>query len=72
MAIFSGRFSLLDPYGLLARAELPSQVKVDLIELFWRQGASVWSQDKCWTCKVKAKAISLEDLKTIQPRLENF
>ena len=35
MAILAGDSLFLDPYGLLARAELPSQVKVDFIYEFF-------------------------------------
>ena len=56
MAILAGDSLFLDPYGLLARAELPSQVKVDLIsELSLAAGSF----------GMVAGQVSLEDLKNI-------
>ena len=66
MAILAGDSLFLDPYGLLARAELPSQVKVDLIsELSLASGSFGMVAGQVLDMQGEGQAISLEDLKTI-------
>ena len=66
MAILAGDSLFLDPYGLLARAELPSQVKVDLIaELSLAAGSFGMIAGQVLDMQGEGQAISLEDLKTI-------
>ena len=66
MAILAGDSLFLDPYGLLARAELPSQVKVDLIsELSLAAGSFGMVAGQVLDMQGEGRAISLEDLKTI-------
>lgn len=66
MAILAGDSFFLDPYGLLARAELPSQVKVDLIsELSLAAGSFGMVAGQVLDMQGEGQAISLEDLKTI-------
>lgn len=66
MAILAGDSLFLDPYGLLARAELPSQVKVDLIsELSLAAGSFGMVAGQILDMQGEGQAISLEDLKTI-------
>ena len=66
MAILAGDSLFLDPYGLLARAELPSQVKVDLIsELSLAAGSFGMVAGQVLDMQGEGQAISLEDLKTI-------
>ncbi|WP_314364828.1 farnesyl diphosphate synthase [uncultured Streptococcus sp.] len=66
MAILAGDSLFLDPYGLLARAELPSQVKVDLIsELSLAAGSFGMVAGQVLDMQGERQAISLEDLKTI-------
>ena len=66
MAILAGDSLFLDPYGLLARADLPSQVKVDLIsELSLAAGSFGMVAGQVLDMQGKGQAISLEDLKTI-------
>ena len=66
MAILAGDSLFLDPYGLLARAELPSQVKVDLIsELSLAVGSFGMVAGQVLDMQGEGQAISLEDLKTI-------
>ena len=62
----AGDSLFLDPYGLLARAELPSQVKVDLIsELSLAAGSFGMVAGQVLDMQGEGQAISLEDLKTI-------
>ena len=66
MAILAGDSLFLDPYGLLARAELPSQVKVDLIsELSLASGSFGMVAGQVLDMQGEGQAISLEDLKNI-------
>ncbi len=66
MAILAGDSLFLDPYGLLARAELPSQVKVDLIsELSLAAGSFGMVAGQVLDMQGEGQAISLEDLKNI-------
>ena len=66
MAILAGDSLFLDPYGLLARAELPSQVKVDLIsELSLAAGSFGMVAGQVQDMQGEGQVISLEDLKTI-------
>ena len=66
IAILAGDSLFLDPYGLLARAELPSQVKVDLIsELSLAAGSFGMVAGQVLDMQGEGQAISLEDLKTI-------
>lgn len=66
MAILAGDSLFLDSYGLLARAELPSQVKVDLIsELSLAAGSFGMVAGQVLDMQGEGQAISLEDLKTI-------
>ena len=66
MAILAGDSLFLDPYGLLARAELPSQVKVDLIsELSLAAGSFGMVAGQVLDMHGEGQAISLEDLKII-------
>ena len=66
MAILAGDSLFLDTYGLLARAELPSQVKVDLIsELSLAAGSFGMVAGQVLDMQGEGQAISLEDLKTI-------
>ena len=66
MAILAGDSLFLDPYGLLARAELPSQVKVDLIsELSLAAGSFGMVAGQVLDMQGEGQAISLVDLKTI-------
>ena len=66
MAILAGDSLFLDPYGLLARADLPSQVKVDLIsELSLAAGSFGMVAGQVLDMQGEGQAISLEDLKTI-------
>ena len=66
MAILAGDSLFLDPYGLLARAELPSQIKVDLIsELSLASGSFGMVAGQVLDMQGEGQAISLEDLKTI-------
>ena len=66
MAILAGDSLFLDPYGLLARTELPSQVKVDLIaELSLAAGSFGMVAGQVLDMQGEGQAISLEDLKTI-------
>ena len=66
MAILAGDSLFLDAYGLLARAELPSQVKVDLIsELSLAAGSFGMVAGQVLDMQGEGQAISLEDLKTI-------
>lgn len=66
MAILAGDSLFLDPYGLLARAELPSQVKVDLIsELSLAAGSFGMVAGQVLDMQGEGQATSLEDLKTI-------
>lgn len=66
MAILAGDSLFLDPYGLLAKAELPSQVKVDLIsELSLAAGSFGMVAGQVLDMQGEGQAISLEDLKTI-------
>lgn len=56
---FVGDSLFLDPYGLLARADLPSQVKVDLIseDCLWRQGAFGMVAGQVLDMQVKGKQL---------------
>lgn len=66
MAILAGDSLFLDPYGLLARAELPSQVKVELIsELSLAAGSFGMVAGQVLDMQGEGQAISLDDLKTI-------
>ena len=66
MAILAGDSLFLDPYGLLAKAELPSQVKVDLIsELSLAAGSFGMVAGQVLDMQGEGQAISLEDLKNI-------
>ena len=66
MAILAGDSLFLDPYGLLARSELPSQVKLDLIsELSLAAGSFGMVAGQVLDMQGEGQAISLEDLKTI-------
>ena len=66
MAILAGDSLFLDPYGLLAKAELPSQVKVELIsELSLAAGSFGMVAGQVLDMQGEGQAISLEDLKTI-------
>ena len=66
MAILAGDSLFLDPYGLLARTELPSQVKVALIaELSLAAGSFGMVAGQVLDMQGEGQAISLEDLKTI-------
>ena len=66
MAILAGDSLFLDPYGLLAKAELPSQVKVDLIsELSLAAGSFGMVAGQVLDMQGEGQATSLEDLKTI-------
>lgn len=66
MAILAGDSLFLDPYGLLARAELPSQVKVYLIsELSLAAGSFGMVAGQVLDMQGEGQTISLEDLKTI-------
>ncbi len=66
MAILAGDSLFLDPYGLLARAELPSQIKVELIsELSLAAGSFGMVAGQVLDMQGEGQAISLEDLKTI-------
>ena len=66
MAILAGDSLFLDPYGLLAMAELPSQVKVDLIsELSLAAGSFGMVAGQVLDMQGEGQAISLEDLKII-------
>lgn len=66
MAILAGDSLFLDAYGLLARAELPSQVKVDLIsELSLAAGSFGMVAGQVLDMQGEGQAISLEDLKNI-------
>ena len=66
MAILAGDSLFLDPYGLLARAELPSQVKVDLIsELSLAAGSFGMVAGQVLDMQGEGQVNRLEDLKTI-------
>ena len=66
MAILAGDSLFLDPYGLLARAELPSQVKVELIsELSLAAGSFGMVAGQVLDMQGEGQAISLEELKKI-------
>ena len=66
MAILAGDSLFLDPYGLLARAELSSQVKVELIsELSLAAGSFGMVAGQVLDMQGEGQAISLEDLKNI-------
>ena len=66
MAILAGDSLFLDPYGLLARADLPSQVKVELIsELSLAAGSFGMVAGQVLDMQGEGQAISLEDLKNI-------
>jgi len=66
MAILAGDSLFFDPSGPLARAELPSQVKVDLIsELSLAAGSFGMVAGQVLDMQGEGQAISLEDLKTI-------
>ena len=66
MAILAGDSLFLDPYGLLARTELPSQVKVELIsELSLAAGSFGMVAGQVLDMQGEGQAISLEDLKNI-------
>lgn len=66
MAILAGDSLFLDPYGLLARAELPSQVKVELIsELSLAAGSFGMVAGQVLDMQGEGQVISLEDLKKI-------
>ena len=66
MSILAGDSLFLDPYGLLAMAELPSQVKVDLIsELSLAAGSFGMVAGQVLDMQGEGQAISLEDLKII-------
>ena len=66
MAILAGDSLFLDPYGLLARAELPSRVKVELIsELSLAAGSFGMVAGQVLDMQGEGQAISLEDLKNI-------
>ena len=52
MAILAGDALFLDPYALIAQADLPSQIKVDLIaNLSLLQVVWEWLQGKFWIWK---------------------
>ncbi len=66
MAILAGDSLFLDPYGLLARSELPSQVKVELIsELSLAAGSFGMVAGQVLDMQGEGQEISLEDLKNI-------
>ena len=66
MAILAGDSLFLDPFGLIAMADLPSQVKVALIsELSLAAGSFGMVAGQVLDMQGEGQAISLEDLKTI-------
>ncbi|MBP2621292.1 polyprenyl synthetase family protein [Streptococcus panodentis] len=66
MAILAGDSLFLDPYGLLAKAELPSQVKVDLIaELSQAAGTFGMVAGQVLDMQGEGRDSSLEELKRI-------
>lgn len=65
-AILAGDSLFLDPYGLLARAELPAQVRVDLIaELSAASGTHGMVAGQMLDMAAEGKQIDLEQLQTI-------
>ena len=66
MAILAGDSLFLDPFGLIAMADLPSQVKVVLIsELSLAAGSFGMVAGQVLDMQGEGQVISLEDLKTI-------
>ena len=66
MAILAGDSLFLDPFGLIAMADLPSQVKVALIsELSLAAGSFGMVAGQVLDMQGEGPVISLEDLKTI-------
>ena len=66
MAILAGDSLFLDPFGLIAMADLPSQVKVALIsELSLAAGSFGMVAGQVLDMQGEGQVISLEDLKTI-------
>ena len=66
MAILAGDSLFLDPFGLIAMANLPSQVKVALIsELSLAAGSFGMVAGQVLDMQGEGQVISLEDLKTI-------
>ena len=66
MAILAGDSLFLDPFGLIAMADLPSQVKVALIsELSLAAGSFGIVAGQVLDMQGEGQVISLEDLKTI-------
>ena len=66
MAILAGDSLFLDPFGLIAMADLPSQVKVALIsELSLAAGSFGMVAGQVLDMQDEGQVISLEDLKTI-------
>ena len=66
MAILAGDSLFLDPFGLIAMADLPSQVKVALIsELSLAAGSFGMVAGQVLDMRGEGQVISLEDLKTI-------
>ena len=66
MAILAGDSLFLDPFGLIAMANLPSQVKVALIsELSLAAGSFGMVAGQVLDMRGEGQVISLEDLKTI-------
>ena len=66
MAILAGDSLFLDPFGLIAMADLPSQVKVALIsELSLAAGSFGMVAGQVQDMQGEGQVISLEDLKTI-------
>lgn len=66
MAILAGDSLFLDPYGLVAQAELPSQVKVELIaELSLAAGSFGMVAGQVLDMQGEGRKLSLEQLQTI-------
>lgn len=66
MAILAGDSLFLDPYGLVAMAELPSQVKVDLIaELSWAAGSFGMVAGQVLDMQGEGHKLTMDQLQTI-------
>ncbi|RSJ94406.1 polyprenyl synthetase family protein [Streptococcus cristatus] len=66
MAILAGDSLFLDPYGLVAMSELPSQVKVDLIaELSWAAGSFGMVAGQVLDMQGEGHKLTMDQLQTI-------
>ena len=66
MAILAGDSLFLDPYGLVAMSELPSQVKVDLIaELSWAAGSFGMVAGQVLDMQGEGRKLTMDQLQTI-------